>query len=130
MQIWKKIPIMIDRMIDRMIDQENLMTDMVMTDRKIDSMTGSMIGQERQMKNLKETNQTQEEDIEAGEMNQTEEPLETSLETFQGIAIDIEDSQKEAAALKIEEGDMTTMEIGIGRPAMVRADTEKVARSP
>ena len=121
---------MIDRMIDRMIDQENLMTDIVMTDRVIDRMIDSMIGQERLMKNHKVTNQRQEEDIEAGEMNQTEEPLETSLETFQGIDIDIEDSQREAAALIIEEGDMITMRIGIGRPAMVRADTEKVARSP
>ena len=82
------------------------------------------------MMSHKVTNQRQGEDIDIGEMNPTEEPQETSPETFLGKDIDIEDSLREAAALIIEEGDIIIMMIGIGRPAMVRADTERVARSP
>ena len=63
-------------------------------------------------------------------MNPTEEPQEISPEIYLEIDIDIGGSLIEVAALTIEEGTTIIMMIGIGRPAMVRADTERVARSP
>ena len=68
-----------------------------------------------------------------------ERPVTGSQETNQGIqeiipeihqevGTEIEGSQKEAAALKIGEDTMKMKETG--RPAMVRADIERVARSP
>ena len=61
-------------------------------------------------------------------MSQTEDPQETSPGTFLWIDIDIEGSLREAAAQKIEEETIRMMKTG--RPAMVRADSERVARSP
>ena len=66
-----------------------------------------------------------DQDIE--EMIQLEEPQETNQETCPETDIDIEDTLIEAAVQK-EEGNM--MMTGIGRPAMARVDTERVARSP
>ena len=59
--------------------------------------------------------------------SQQQELQETTQETNPEIDIDTEDIQTEVAAEKEEE---TMMMTGIGRPAMARADTERVARSP
>ena len=62
------------------------------------------------------------------EMHQREDPTDTSPGTFLGIDIGTGGNLREAAALTTEEG--TIMMIGTGRPATVRADSERVARSP
>ena len=86
-----------------------------------------MIGPKKQMKTHKATILEQVEAIDIEEMKQVEEPQETSQETCPEKDIDTEDTLTEVAVLK-EEGIM--MMTGIGRPAMARVDSERVARSP
>ena len=62
------------------------------------------------------------------EMSLVEDPIETSPGTFQGIDIDKEDFLKEVAAKKAE-GE-ATRKMKIGRPAMVKGGSERVAWSP
>ena len=62
------------------------------------------------------------------EMSLVEDPIETSPGTFQGIDIDKEDILKEVAAKKAERE--ATRKMKIGRPTMVKGDSERVARSP
>ena len=75
----------------------------------------------------REDTMTQRADQDTEEKNQQEEPQETTQETNPETDTDTEDTQTEVAAQKEEE---TMMMTGIGRPAMARADTERVARSP
>ena len=62
------------------------------------------------------------------EMSLVEDPIETSPGTFQGIDIDREDTLREVAAKKAERE--ATRKMKIGRPTMVKGDSERVARSP
>ena len=100
-----------------------------MTDRKIvelsvtDTIRAKVIEKEGLLRTL-----MKEEDIDREEMSLAEDPKETSPGTFLGIDIDTEDSLREAAAQRVE-GEATRM-MKIGRPAMVKGGSERVAQSP
>ena len=119
-------------MTDRRIMKDRIMKNRIMSDRiMIDKKTG----QRRQRMMYKATNLMQKEDTDTEEVKLTEElqeispeTQEISLEILQEKGTDTEDSQIEVAAQKIEEDTMRMKETG--RPAMERADIERVARSP
>ena len=111
------------------------MKNRILLDRIIQTMTDKEISLERQMKTHKATTVMLKEAtdivgekpaIESQETSQ--DTTETIPETPQEADIEAEDNQKEAVALKTEEGIMKMIEIG--RLTMARAGIERVARSP
>ena len=118
-----------------MTDRRLIMTNRIMLDRiimiMIDKETG--LGKQRMMYRatilmLIEATDTEGEKPVTGSQETNQGTLEITPEIHQEIGTEIEDSQKEAAALKTGEDTMKMKETG--RPAMVRADIERVARSP